>query len=196
MTADLPEIVSSEEQIYQDAINQPLAKKVDKAIGLIRLLGSKAFVCFSGGKDSVVIKDLARRTGITHQAIYSVTTIDPPELIYFIREFHRDVIWNRQPKHLLQYMADNGKGLPTRLARWCCAVYKENTGAGDKIIGVRAYTNFDLVTASPEALVVAMSRNVIDDGMLIPGGCSICEFPGNCNDDCYKGILEYLKKEL
>ena len=138
MTADLPEIVSSEEQMYQDAINQPLAKKVDNAIGLIRLLGSKALVCFSGGKDSVVIKDLARRTGITHQAIYSVTTIDPPELIYFIREFHRDVIWNRQPKHLLQYMVDNGKGLPTRWARWCCDVYKENTGAGDKIIGVRA----------------------------------------------------------
>ena len=65
-----------------------------------------------------------------------------------------------------------------------------------EICGLRAYTNFDLVTATPEALVVAMSRRVMDYGMLIPGGCSICEFSGRCNDDCYTGILEYLKKEL
>lgn len=129
----------TEGEIYTDAISQPLEKKVDSAIKLLQLFGNNATVCFSGGKDSVVIKNLAQRAGITYRTIYSVTTIDPPELIYFIRDFHQDAIWNRQPKHLLQYMVDNAKGLPTRLARWCCEKYKENTDNGaTKIIGVRA----------------------------------------------------------
>jgi phosphoadenosine phosphosulfate reductase len=129
----------TETEMYLDAIHQPFKQKVDAAVGLLQLMGDGAVVCFSGGKDSIVIKDLARRAGITHQTIYSVTTIDPPELIYFIRDFHRDVIWNRQPKHMLQYMVDSGHGLPTRLARWCCEIYKENTGNDHlKIIGVRA----------------------------------------------------------
>ena len=127
----------SEEEMYQEAISQPLGKKVDDAIGLLKLMPD-AVVCFSGGKDSVVLKDLARRAGIT-QSVYSVTTIDPPELIHYIKDFHKDTFWSRQPTHLLQHMVDHGKTLPTRLARWCCDVYKENTGCGgNKIIGVRA----------------------------------------------------------
>lgn len=136
---DLFNLEKNESEMYDDAIHQPFEQKVDAAVGLLRLMGNGAVVCFSGGKDSVVIKHLARRSGITYRTIYSVTTIDPPELVYFIRDFHSDVIWNRQPKHLLQYMVDTGKALPTRLARWCCEKYKENTDNGvTKIIGVRA----------------------------------------------------------
>ena len=136
---ELFNIEQSEESMYFDAINQPFEKKVDSAIGLLRLMGNGGIVCFSGGKDSIVIKDLARRAGISCEVVYSVTTIDPPELIHYIRDYHRDVRWNRQPKHMLQYMVDEGKALPTRLARWCCDKYKENTGVNDtKIIGVRA----------------------------------------------------------
>lgn len=129
----------SEEDMYRDAISQPLSQKVDAAVELIKLFGRDAIVCFSGGKDSLVIKDIARRAGVPHEVIYSVTTIDPPELIYYIRENHPEIKWNRQPEPLLQHMVSKGKGLPTRLARWCCERYKENTGNGlCKIIGVRA----------------------------------------------------------
>ena len=131
--------IRSESELYQDAIGQPLHIKVDNAVGLLKLLGDGAVVCFSGGKDSVVIADLVRRAGINATKVYSVTTIDPPELIYYIRDHHRDAIWNRQPTFMLQYMVDKGKGLPTRLARWCCEKYKENTGTGHvTVIGVRA----------------------------------------------------------
>lgn len=135
----LPTFEPSEEDLYQEAIRQPLAKKVDEAVGLLRVLGEGGVVCFSGGKDSIVLKDIARRAGITCSVVYSVTTIDPPELIYYIREHHADVTWRRQPMHMLQYMVDSGKGLPSRWCRWCCEKYKENTGNGaTKIIGVRA----------------------------------------------------------
>jgi phosphoadenosine phosphosulfate reductase len=48
---------------------------------------------FSGGKDSVVILDLAKRAGVKFQAYYNVTTVDPPQLVRFIRTFP-DVRWN------------------------------------------------------------------------------------------------------
>ena len=44
------------------------------------------FLAFSGGKDSVVILDLAKRAGVKFDAHYHMTTVDPPELVHFIRK--------------------------------------------------------------------------------------------------------------
>lgn len=132
----------SEEQLYKEAIAEPLDSKVKKAIGLLQIMcaGKRSLLCFSGGKDSIVIKHLADMAGIKKDVVYSVTTIDPPELIYYIRDNHKDVIWNKPEMHMLEYMVEKGKGLPTRLCRWCCEKYKENTGNDYdvKIVGVRA----------------------------------------------------------
>lgn len=136
---DLP---PSEEEMYQAAISEPLDAKVRKAVGLLQMMcaGKRAVVCFSGGKDSVVIKHLAIIAGIDVDPVYSMTTIDPPELIYYIRDHHKDVVWRKPEMHMLRYMVEAGKGLPTRIFRWCCEKYKENTGneCHLKIIGVRA----------------------------------------------------------
>lgn len=95
------------------------------------------YLCFSGGKDSVVVKDIAIRAGVKFTSNYSVTTIDPPELTRFIKHHHPDVIWHR-PKVPMMKMVEK-KGIPTRRRRWCCALYKENGGAGQvKIMGVRS----------------------------------------------------------
>jgi len=53
---------------------------------------------FSGGKDSVVIKELAKMAGVNVRWSYTQTTIDPPELVVFLRRAHPDVRWIR-PKH-------------------------------------------------------------------------------------------------
>lgn len=52
------------------------------------------FLAFSGGKDSQCIYHLAQMAGVKFDAHYHVTSVDPPELIYFIREHYPDVIWD------------------------------------------------------------------------------------------------------
>lgn len=94
------------------------------------------YLAFSGGKDSQCIYHLAQMAGVKFDAHYSVTTIDPPELIYFIRKYYPDVIWNRPKKPFLTLLPE--KGFPTRQNRWCCAVYKEGGGSGRRIVtGIR-----------------------------------------------------------
>ena len=101
------------------------------------------YVAFSGGKDSVVVKALCDMAGVKYDAHYSVTSVDPPELVQFIKEQYPDVsrdiprdedgnaitMWNLIPKKLMP---------PTRIVRYCCAVLKETGGYGRMVVtGVR-----------------------------------------------------------
>jgi len=137
----------SEEDMYKIAVMEPLQRKIDSAIALLRMYEPTAlrssengyYLAYSGGKDSGVILKLAELAGVKFEAYYNVTTIDPPELVRFIRRVHPEVNFNRPEKHLLNYMVERCKGLPVRMARWCCLIYKEQGGNGRaKIIGVRA----------------------------------------------------------
>jgi len=94
------------------------------------------YLAFSGGKDSICIKALADMAGIKYDAHYNVTTIDPPELVRFIRDRHPDVVFDMPGKPFLKRLIV--KGFPQRHRRWCCAEYKENGGEGRTVItGVR-----------------------------------------------------------
>jgi phosphoadenosine phosphosulfate reductase len=94
------------------------------------------YLAFSGGKDSQCIYHLAEMAGVKFDAHYNVTTIDPPELIYFIRKHYTDVIWERPEKPFLSLLPE--KGFPIRQNRWCCAVYKERGGSGRRVVtGIR-----------------------------------------------------------
>jgi phosphoadenosine phosphosulfate reductase len=75
--------------------------------------------------------------GVKYDAHYNVTTVDPPELVYFIREHHPDVKFTRPEMPLLKRMLLK-KFPPMRHQRWCCEIYKEQGGSGRRIItGVR-----------------------------------------------------------
>lgn len=123
-----------------------LEEKTQRAIELLKLYEPSAlkldtergyYLGFSGGKDSVVIKEIARLSGVKFNARYSQTTIDPPELVRFIKEQHPDVEWKRPKRNFFKALADS-HGLPTRLVRWCCEEFKERDGDGKvKILGVR-----------------------------------------------------------
>ena len=105
--------------------------------------GGGYYLAFSGGKDSVVTKALLDMAGVAYDAHYTVTSVDPPELVHFIKEKHSDVefrypryddgtritMWNLIPKKLMP---------PTRIVRYCCSSLKEDAGDGRfTVTGVR-----------------------------------------------------------
>lgn len=119
--------------------------KVQVAIKRLQLFepSESYYIAFSGGKDSCVVKALADMAGVKYDAHYNHTSVDPPELIYFIREHHPDVkieyprypdgtrvtMWNLIPKKKMP---------PTRLVRYCCQFLKESGGEGRFVVtGVR-----------------------------------------------------------
>lgn len=112
--------------------------KVETAIKRLKIFEPKEgyYLAFSGGKDSVVIKSLADMANVKYDAHYNYTTIDPPELVEFIKEKHKDVIINRPEKSFYQLVVKHG--FPTRMSRWCCEKLKEGGGNGRLVItGVR-----------------------------------------------------------
>jgi phosphoadenosine phosphosulfate reductase len=117
-----------------------LDEKVSESIELLREHepASSYYGCFSGGKDSVVIKHLATQAGVRVKWHYHVTTIDPPPLVRFIRSAHPDVVWDRPPTPFFKKALT--RGFPTRVARWCCEEYKEGRPPKGSvlILGVRA----------------------------------------------------------
>lgn len=101
------------------------------------------YIAFSGGKDSQCIYHLAKMAGVEFDAHYNVTSVDPPELIYFIREHYPDVIFDYpRDKDGMRITMWNlivkNKMPPTRLARYCCQALKESQGKGRiTVTGVR-----------------------------------------------------------
>lgn len=119
--------------------------KVEKAIKRLQMYEPPEgfYLCFSGGKDSVVIKALADMAGIKYDAHYNVTSVDPPELVRFIKRKYPDVIFeyprDKDGKRITMWnLIPKKKMPPTRTVRYCCAVLKEKSGGGRlKITGVR-----------------------------------------------------------
>ena len=113
--------------------------------------GEPYYLAFSGGKDSVVCKALLEMSGVPYDAHYRVTSVDPPELVQFIRDKHPDVerekpMWDaehRDPrlagKPITMWNLIPHKRIPpTRLIRYCCNYLKEDGGDGRMTVaGVR-----------------------------------------------------------
>jgi len=98
------------------------------------------FGCFSGGKDSVLLYRMAALAGVRVRWHYHNTTIDPPELVYFLRKHYPDVIWQRPRYGPLLHRVVTKRLLPTRRFRWCCDEYKEVSCRRDSVMlmGIRA----------------------------------------------------------
>jgi len=95
------------------------------------------YVAFSGGKDSVVILDLVKRSGVKYDAHYNITGVDPPELYYFIRDQHPEVQRHR-PEITMWALIVKNMMPPTRIVRYCCEYLKEGGGRDRTVMtGVR-----------------------------------------------------------
>ena len=112
-----------------------VSDKVDLAIRRLKAFEPQEgyYVAFSGGKDSQCIYHLCKMAGVKFDAHYNVTSVDPPEVVRFIRKHYPDVhfdyprdkdgkvvtMWNLIPRKQMP---------PTRLARYCCSWFKESSG--------------------------------------------------------------------
>lgn len=120
-------------------------KKLQHSIELLQKSEKLAFrysdkgfyLAFSGGKDSQSLYHVAVLAGVKFDAHYNLTTLDPPELVRFIRNKYPDVTVDR-PQLPFAQLCVKKKALPTRLIRFCCAALKETGGAGTvTLTGVR-----------------------------------------------------------
>lgn len=126
-------------------ISKALQKKIDDSIALLQKAEKIAlhyheegfYLAFSGGKDSICIHKLAEMANVKFKAFYHNTTIDPPDLLKFIKKEYPNTEWVRPERTFFQICKDN-KMLPSRLARFCCRILKEGGGVGwVTITGVR-----------------------------------------------------------
>lgn len=119
--------------------------KIDRAIKTIRKAEPLALkyqdygfhLAFSGGKDSQVIYELCKMAGVKFRPVMRITTLDPPELMRFIRKNYPDVVFERSKINFYKLIVKK-KCLPTRRIRYCCQYLKESSGAGTvTILGIR-----------------------------------------------------------
>lgn len=98
------------------------------------------FVGFSGGKDSIVTLDLCRMAGVRHQAYYSCTRIDPPEVMRFIRREYPEAVWLYPEASFWRLIVKTCP--PQRYRRWCCDDLKkapsERVPLRHRLMGIRA----------------------------------------------------------
>ena len=147
MTAALP-VVKEQNRSYigSSLVEETLFGQEDvvgKAIKELRAIANNQSLClrFSGGKDSVAVKRLLDMAGVPYCAKFSQTSVDPPELLQFIRKEHGDV--EVEAPRISMFNLIIRKGFPpTRICRYCCKEFKERNvcGRGDGILtltGVR-----------------------------------------------------------
>ena len=123
-----------------------LVAKIDYSIGLLRKAEKLAlkynptdgyYLAFSGGKDSQALYHVAQLAGVKFRAHFSPTSVDPPQVISFIRRNYPDVVFGKLKRSMYAAAVDR-KILPTMRIRWCCQEFKEMAGAGNvTLIGVR-----------------------------------------------------------
>lgn len=136
-----------------------LEDKIKEAEQVLRLAsemsktyyGKPLVICYSGGKDSDVMLDIAKKC-LNHndfEVLNSHTTVDAPETVYHIREvfkkceaegIHTEVrmpMYKGKPTSMWRLIEQKSMP-PTRLVRYCCAVLKETSVPNRLLaIGVR-----------------------------------------------------------
>ena len=134
---------------YEDAIKRckpSFRSKLEHSVTLLRKAEGLAkmydnddgfFLAFSGGKDSQALYHVTKMAGVLFKGHFSPTSVDPPDLIRFIKNEYPSVEWGHLDFSIYQRAVERHI-LPTMRVRWCCADFKETAGAGKvTLIGIR-----------------------------------------------------------
>ena len=133
-------------QTYLGRAKSGLRAKIEYSIELCRKAAKIApmyddegylWLGFSGGKDSQALYHIAQLSGVKFKAFFSPTSVDPPEVIRFIRKNYPEVEFTPLKKSIYSEFLKR-KCLPSMKIRWCCAEFKEKGGANKVVlVGVR-----------------------------------------------------------
>ena len=104
----------------------------------LRLYEKPLVITDSGGKDSLVCRELARRAEIPYEVVHNLTTADAPETVYYVRDTFRRLEEQGIPctvhkpvykgKRITMWSLIPLKQMPpTRVQRYCCQVLKEES---------------------------------------------------------------------
>lgn len=129
----LPGYEPSEADLVEQALAQPLTRKIELAIATLREYEAMAlklnergyWLAYSGGKDSDVILELAKMAGVKYRAVYNVTTIDPPELVLYIKREHPAT----RSKAATRALALSVYALPSQRVGLSCGAHSFQIGA-------------------------------------------------------------------
>lgn len=95
------------------------------------------YLGFSGGKDSVVLLDLAKRSKVKFDAFYNITTIEHPETLEFAQSFPE--VQFIEPKNTIEELIIKKGFPPLQKYRYCTTELKVKSGRDRlKLIGIRA----------------------------------------------------------
>lgn len=176
-------------------MNAELQEKVRASIERIKAFEPKDgyFLAYSGGKDSTVLLELTKRAGVKFDVHYSVTTVDPPELVRFVISQFNTVIYNYPDGRQKRFRSEGGRLIrdekaagnevvfelpetpmrklipkkkipPTRLARYCCEVLKEVNGTGRVVLtGVRWAESLRRKQKQGVAVVIGNVRDIAEE---------------------------------
>lgn len=86
------------------------------------------YLAFSGGKDSQALYHVAQMAGVKFRGHMNFTSVDPPQVIRFVRRQYPDVVTHPPIDSIYNISVKRKYLLPSRIIRWCCAELKEVGG--------------------------------------------------------------------
>lgn len=126
----MEDIVAANED-YIKALGKNALNTIKGAVNLKDNKDKPVFVSFSGGKDSLVVLDLAA-SALVHRpftAVFLNTGIDYPETVEFARAYceSRQIPFKEMNAGEDFWKTLNERDHPTKDSRWCCKVCKLNS---------------------------------------------------------------------
>ena len=161
------------------------------------------YVCYSGGKDSKVLRLIVEMAEVNYELHYNLTTVDHPSVVREILDDKGVIVEKSRYKDGKQKTMWNlivkTKKPPTRLCRYCCAELKEGGGKGRICItGVRKSESANRKLNGGEVKIIngvkaqkTMIENKIEGNFeLTPKGGIVMNLDNNENrrlvEQCYR----------
>lgn len=136
-------LIPKKVNIFLEQQEQEAISRIQRFAKLARAMQFEVCVGFSGGKDSQVVYDLCKRSGIDFKAYFN-HAFESATTLRFIRDHYPEVTWRRDYPYGFISNIRKQAMLPTVQRSFCCENYKHNPDYVDpcSVIGVRSEESY------------------------------------------------------